>query len=730
MTKGIWRLAIIISVVTAGFTLLGRKAPALAATACEADVNQDTVVDLTDYSLLAADFFKTTPTSPRSDINQDGLVDLQDYSLMAANFFNTCTVTQATTEWTQFGGNAQHTSYSPDIPALSWKYKWQWNGADTNGKAQSNHVAVKDLIQPISGGNRVYMVANNSLYALDANNGNVLWTKGGIGTLNGTPAYLSESVYLPSSDGHVYKINATNGSVTSSFTGSGAFNDAVLLVGQTVYAGTLSGNFYAIDTNNMSQLWKYTLGSAAATPASYSATRNLVIINSQDLYVHAINASSGSLKWKVKPTPRTYQSGNPTSTGAQFERGWPVIADKTGIVLVRYRLDWNSLWAWNPFPTTNAEIRAGLQSKPDQQALYALSLDSGNVAFIPAVGNGGEGDGGTLPMGTQPVIKEYNGKEVAYIIWRNGLTCASGWCDGREDATMGEMVLDNNTVPGYVAGDVRFVKWIDIQTDEMMYITMGNDILFESHWLINAAERITDRSNNLGSTFASPINTANAPFVIWRQCYCPPSNPTCNPIIYPGGSGSTTCGSNCPFNAGTRYCSTGLYSYGDQRSYPPGFYEYHNDQNSGSIPFTIPTKNLVLVKTIDGGIIALANGNPTAAQANTSPESTVAGIHTTNAIVDPFHAKDYISSVITVQGKVEVVDNHLPKAMYIGFKNPHDGALLVRIFNTDLTKFKYDVSTLKGKTIQVTGLVTLYWPEGKDPEIVVTNPAQIKVVSQ
>ncbi len=90
-------------------------------------------------------------------------------------------------------------------------------------------------------------------------------------------------------------------------------------------------------------------------------------------------------------------------------------------------------------------------------------------------------------------------------------------------------------------------------------------------------------------------------------------------------------------------------------------------------------------------------------------------------------ASQYLGQTITVEGTIASAVDHLPKAIYLGFKDPHDGALLVRIFNKDLGKFNYDPMTLKDKKVKITGFVTLYWPEGKDPEIIVTNPDQIEV---
>jgi outer membrane protein assembly factor BamB len=685
-------------------------------------------------------------TDPAANLDNEGTVNSLDLGILLANFGKikpsnspgpspstgpTNPPVTSTGEWTQFGHNAQHTNYTGQSVTTPWKFKWEWNGAGNDGKKQSSHLAVPDMIQPITGGNRVYMVANNTLFALDKTTGSTLWNKSGLGTITATPAYDNESIYLPTSTG-LYKLNATNGTQSGSFTAAGSISNSVTIYNTKIYIVSDAGILYAVDKSTLAKSWEYATGSKGATPASFSPAKNLLILTSQDLNVHAVNATDGTRKWRVKPTSRTYQSGNLTAAGAQAEQGWPVIAEQHGIVFIRYRLDWDTLWAWNPYPTTNTQIRANLEGKPDQQALFALKLDTGAKVFTPAVGNGGAGDGGTLPMGPQPVIRNVDGKEVAYIIWRNALTCAGKFCDGREDATMGEMVLDNTSVSGYSAGDVRFVKWIDIQTDEMMYITMANDTLFNSHWLINSAEKITDRSASKGNSYINPISVVEAPFVIWRQVYCPPSNSQCNPQLFPGGSGTSYGPSNCPFDAKTRYCKDGLYAYGDQRSYPPGFYEYHNDRNDGSVPFTVVSNGLVLVKARDGGLLALESGNPLA---NATPVNQLAQIKSqdnilgaqTPLLIDYKDASKHISENVTATGVIKSVVNHRPKAIYLGFKDPHDGELLIRVFEKDLPKFNYDLNTLKDKKIKVTGFISLYWPDNIDPEIIVTDPSQIQI---
>lgn len=58
--------------------------------ACHADINQDTIVDISDYGLLVSDFLKTNPQQPRTDINLDGIIDISDYAIMVEFFLQRC----------------------------------------------------------------------------------------------------------------------------------------------------------------------------------------------------------------------------------------------------------------------------------------------------------------------------------------------------------------------------------------------------------------------------------------------------------------------------------------------------------------------------------------------------------------------------------------------------------------------------------------------------------------
>ncbi|HLE49142.1 MAG TPA: PQQ-binding-like beta-propeller repeat protein [Patescibacteria group bacterium] len=759
------------TILISSILLLSCSNYALAQSSLPGDANGDGKVNGADYLVWFNNYKKSTSQGALAgDFNGDTMVNGADYLIWFNNYGRisptptpsgpTPTPVPATiSEWTQFGHDVQRTNFTTQTVALPWKHIWQWNGSGSDAKTQTGHLSVPGLVQPITGGSRIYMVSEGGVYALNKTNGNVMWSNTALGALNSSPVYNNELLYVASTNGNLYKINASTGAITGTFNSGKALNYAPLLVNNRIYLSAVT-NLISVNTDNMTQVWSYNSGNTLVTAPAYSTSRNLLIANSQDLYVHAVNAVTGAQVWKVKPTINTYSAGS-----IEFNNSWPVVAENHGIVFVRYRLPWTT-WTDKMFPNTNSEIKSYLQGKPGDQALFAINLDSGLPAWPvsgkttswsdatsyvpPAVGNGGSGDGGSLSLGPKPVVAiTSDGKEVVYIIWRNALTCGgcstpgncpppSGqWCDGREDATMGEMVLDASSVSGYQAGDVRFIKYQDTQTDEMMNLTMSKDIIFHGHWLINAAARITNRSSNLGLTFTNPIASENVPFVIWRQCTCPGGVAGCtSPCDYPGCSNPPVCQSSCTLSS-SRYCSQGLYSYGDTRSYPPGFYEYMNDRNGGSSPYTIVSANQVLLKTNDGALMVFENGSPTANAdsenliTDTGSDQTVLGVQNSDSgipVITYDEADNYINKVVTITGRIVSAKDNLPKAIYLGFTDPHDGYLLLRIFAQDLSKFTFDPMTLKGKNVQVTGKITLYWPENVDPEIILTDPRQLEIV--
>jgi hypothetical protein len=361
-------------------------------------------------------------------------------------------------------------------------------------------------------------------------------------------------LFAGGANGTLYKINAVNGSVAGTYAAGGPLNKAVLLVGGFAYVVTDAGNLHKVNMATMALAWgaAYAGGSTIATPPSYSAAQDVIVYATDDLYVHCVHNADGSRKWRVKPTPNT--AGFPN----EFEYIWPVIAEEHGIVFLRMRLAHSALDPFGaPFPTNFTTIRNWLIGNPQHQNLFALRLSDGEKAFIPAVGYGGTEDylGGSAysAIGPVPVVKKWpGGAEVAYIHFRWG-DC--GGCDYRWDSHMGEMVLDNTTVAGLSAGDLRFVGMEKVGTffvritDEQCPITMAGDTLMHSHWASAEILRITDRSGTRGSSFSNTFGYTKYPTIV----HC--------------GTGGTP-------NWTTRFNTGYMNLCGDTRGLGDGFFSY------------------------------------------------------------------------------------------------------------------------------------------------------------
>jgi len=381
--------------------------------------------------------------------------------------------------WTQHAHDAQRTSYTAQGVPWPWRWKWSWNGPDADGRVPAGRTPIPRNVQPVTGGGRVY-VAHGPLgvAALSATTGAVLWTAAPGGEFVSTLAVDPDgvSVWAASTDGRLYQLAVEDGRTLGSFDAGAPIRVPPCLFEDRVVIAAGS-RVIAVARADRSSLWSYDAGAEVQTPAAWSPSRNVVVVGSADLQVHAIDAAGGTRRWVARPSPVEPDEEH------EFAWGWPVVAEAHGLVVVRLRLPWTSIWDMPPL-TDNASIRALFESRPDIRPLHALDLDDGSSPFILNVGNGGYGDGGYLPMGPPPVVKRFgDGTEVLYAVIRGDNRYDSRW-----DSHFGEVVLDETTVPGLRAG---YVRWIDFRpgggersfllTDEQPNVAMAGDVVLGGH---------------------------------------------------------------------------------------------------------------------------------------------------------------------------------------------------------------------------------------------------------
>jgi outer membrane protein assembly factor BamB len=510
----------------------------------------------------------------------------------------------STWEWHQDAHDPARTGYIDEEPAQPWRLLWTWNGPDAKGGPGEHFYDAPPEARSVAGDCCIYVPAGDQgLFALRKETGELVWHLG-ITAFNAAPAYDPDTgyVYAGGENGAIYKIDPRSGAIEREYHSGNSFNKALLIAEEHLFAVSSDGTLHKVDMEGMIASWTYSTSASASTPAAFSSKYGLIIFCTADLHVHAVDSRTGAARWVTNPRP--FSSEEETYS---YEGYWPVVADHSGIVFVRINLGMAALWSGpsegNIYPEDNQSIRQFLIENPHLQNLYALRLEDGKPAFIPAVGYGGvemsKGSSKELSGGPVPVVKRYkDGSEVAYSFFRSGQGDPP---DGRWDSHIGEMILDNQTFPGLEAGDLRFIHFDNSYThitDEQCPLSMAGDTIFHAHWGASEAARIIDRSSDTGFTYAAPILTQPHPVVIRRMQACHSYDPV------------------------GHWTSCDLTLYSDGRTWKgPGWWVYWNvldpptppsqAYSGGHLPrYTYVSDGLVIISGNGGELMVFAHSSP------------------------------------------------------------------------------------------------------------------------
>ncbi len=211
-----------------------------------------------------------------------------------------------------FRGDLAHSGvYSgagvPRRPEVKWKFQ-------TNGRVVSS---------PAITGNVAYVGSTgHMLYAVSLDAGTLKWKfKTGSGVTS-SPAVSDGVVYFGCYDGNFYAVDAANGRLKWKFQTAGEkryagkhlhgtqpaaesmpdpfdfYLSSPAVWNGAVYFGSGDGNVYALDAGSGTLKWKFQTGDVVhASPALADGT---LFIGSWDSYFYALDASSGKEKWRFK----------------------------------------------------------------------------------------------------------------------------------------------------------------------------------------------------------------------------------------------------------------------------------------------------------------------------------------------------------------------------------------------------------------------------------------------
>jgi hypothetical protein len=166
------------------------------------------------------------------------------------------------------------------------------------------------------------------LYALDAENGDLAWVYPTELPLGHSPTVVDSVVYVGGYDRKLHALEAApdpvtlpedsatgyhlNDQVLWTFEAEAGFETNPLVVNGVVYAGNRDGYFYALDAATGSLKWRHQTDGPIRFSAAYKD--DVVFFASNDSHAYALRAGTGELVWKSAKLP-----------GAGFHSYWPVV---------------------------------------------------------------------------------------------------------------------------------------------------------------------------------------------------------------------------------------------------------------------------------------------------------------------------------------------------------------------------------------------------------------------
>jgi outer membrane protein assembly factor BamB len=211
-----------------------------------------------------------------------------------------------------FRGNLAHTGVynAPGVPKFS-KIKWKFQ---TGGQVISSPA--------VANGTAYTASTDGNLYAVDLESGTQKWKLALGVSATASPAVDQGVVYLGTYSGRFYAVDAVTGKLKWKFQTEGerrfagkhlhgsepsgetmpdpfdCYLSSPAVWGGAVYFGSGDGNVYALDAATGTLKWKFHTGDVVhASPAISDGT---LFIGSWDSYFYALDAASGKEKWRFK----------------------------------------------------------------------------------------------------------------------------------------------------------------------------------------------------------------------------------------------------------------------------------------------------------------------------------------------------------------------------------------------------------------------------------------------
>ena len=249
------------------------------------------------------------------------------------------------------------------------------------------------------------------LYAFDAATGTPLWSNTQLDAIQSSPAVANGVVYVGSVFGTMYALDANSGNVLWSYVPQGgSVNSSPAVVNGVVYVGADNFYVYALDAATGNVIWRYRTDSAVSS--SPSVTGGVVYVASADT-VYALTASAGTLLWST-PVSSLISGSTTVAYSRVFVCAWDGTTGMAALNAQTGAVQWT-------YPSAQCE---GPSSPTVANGVVYVGSQDGYVSALnPITGALLWHDSGGSPVWASPIVvngmlyvADYHGDVISYTL--------------------------------------------------------------------------------------------------------------------------------------------------------------------------------------------------------------------------------------------------------------------------------------------------------------------------
>jgi len=272
--------------------------------------------------------------------------------------------------WPMFRHDLAHTGYSTSLAPTTNRTLWV---SSVLGRMWSSPAVVEGV---------VYQGSGNTVYALNAMTGTVIWSYTTGAWIDSSPAVADGRVYIGSQDCRVYALNAATGNLVWSYTTDFYVVSSPTVADGVVYIGSMDGKVYALNAATGAVIWIYTTG-GLWIESSPAVVDGVVYVGSRDAKIFALNAATGALEWSSRFGVGFYSS-------PAVANGMLFVGSYDGKIYALNALTGASIWNYTTggwIESSPAVAYGRVYIGSDDDIIYALDAMTGAFIWSYATGS-------------------------------------------------------------------------------------------------------------------------------------------------------------------------------------------------------------------------------------------------------------------------------------------------------------------------------------------------------